>query len=61
MITIANYVVVNEAIEDVEVFVNELYIGLKHYEKQDPDFKFKMFQTDDTIEIKTIRLNEHVN
>ncbi len=59
MITITNYKI--EDIDDWEDFVNNLFVGLKHYEKKNPDFRFKITLTGDNVELKTIKLNECIN
>ena len=59
MITIVNYRI--EDIDDWEEFVNNLFVGLKYYEKNNPDFKFKITLTKDNVELKTIKLREQVN
>lgn len=59
MITIVNYKI--EDIKDWEDFVNCLFIGLKHYERKNPDFRFKITLDKDNVELKTIKLNESVN
>jgi hypothetical protein len=49
-------------IEDWEDFVNNLFNGLKHYEKRNVDFKFTMtFRDNDIIEVKTVKLGIHAN
>ena len=59
MITIVNYRI--EDIDDWEEFVNNLFVGLKYYEKHNPDFKFKITLTKDNVELKTIKLREQAN
>ena len=59
MITIVNYRI--EDIDDWEEFVNNLFVGLKYYEKRNPDFKFKITLTKDNVELKTIKLREQAN
>lgn len=44
-------------IEDFDDFLNNLFIGLKHYQKSNKEFIFKISYTKDTIELKTIRLD----
>lgn len=56
---ITNYKI--KDIDNFEDFLNKLFIGLKHYEKRNKDFKFKLTYTKDIIELKTIKLNESSN
>lgn len=50
-----------EDIDDWEDFVNKLFNGLKYYETRNQDFKFKITCTEDTIEVKTLKLGVHAN
>lgn len=44
-----------------EEFINELFAGLKKYEKEHPDFKFKMTFDMDYVEVKTLKMDESAN
>lgn len=44
-------------IENFEDFLNKLFIGLKHYEKNNKEFKFKIKYTKDYIELNTFKLH----
>lgn len=57
--TITNYRIKN--IPNWEEFVNKLFIGLKHYEKKNKDFKFKLHYSKDLVTLKVVKLNESVN
>lgn len=49
-------------IKDYEEFINKLFIGLKHYQKQNSKFTFKLlFGKDNTVTLKTIRLDASHN
>lgn len=50
-----------EDIDNYEDFLNKLFIGLKHYEKKNMHFRFKINYFKDHIELKTIQLNESAN
>lgn len=51
-----------EEITDMEDFLNKVYIGLKHYEKNNKNIKVKITHTEDTVTIKTLVLdNEQLN
>jgi len=50
-----------EDLEDEEDFINNIFAGLKKYEKTHHDFKFKVSYDKDEVEVKTISLNESVN
>lgn len=50
-----------EHIEDWEDFVNKLFAGLKHYEKKNLNFKFKIFYDENCVTVKTINLGVHAN
>lgn len=50
-----------EDLEDEEDFINNIFIGLKQYEKHHADFKFKVIYDKDTVEVKTLSLNESAN
>lgn len=50
-----------EDLEDEEAFINDIFIGLKKYEKNHSDFKFKVIYDKDSVEVKTLSLNESVN
>ena len=50
-----------EDIKDWEEFVNNLFNGLKSYEKKNPDFKFKITTDKDTVTLKVVKMNESVN
>ena len=45
-------------IEDFEDFLNNLFNGLKHYQKSNKEFLFKLTYTKDTIELKTTILED---
>jgi hypothetical protein len=45
-------------IEDYEEFINNLFNGLRHYQKSNKEFIFKLTYSKDTIELKTTQL-EH--
>jgi len=50
-----------EQITDYEDFLNNLFIGLKYYQKKNPDMTFKLKYRADHIELTTIKLNESSN
>jgi len=52
---------VYETDETYEEFLNNLFKGLEHYRKRNPDFKFKITYTKDCIELKVIKMNEQAN
>ena len=45
-------------IEDFEDFLNNLFNGLKYYQKSNKEFLFKLTYTQDTIELKTTILED---
>lgn len=45
-------------IENFEDFLNNLFNGLKHYQKSNKEFLFKLTYTKDTIELKTTILED---
>lgn len=59
MITITNYKF--KDISNFDDFLNQLFIGLAHYEKRNKDFKYKLIYSKDNIELKVIKLNESIN
>ena len=50
-----------EDIEDWEDFVNKLFNGLKHYEKKNARFKFKVTYDKNSVTVKTLNLGVHAN
>lgn len=56
---ITNYRV--KDIDDPEDFLNKLFIGLKYYQKKNPNMCFKLTYTKETIQLKTLKLNESSN
>lgn len=50
-------------IEDFDEFLNHLFNGLKHYQKKEPKFRFKLtydFKAN-TIELTTIKIDASSN
>jgi hypothetical protein len=56
---ITNYRIEN--ITNFEDFLNCLFNGLKYYESNNKDFKFKITYSGNNIELKILKLNESVN
>ena len=50
-----------EDLEDEEAFINNIFVDLKHYERTHVDFKFRITYDKDSIEVKTLSLNESAN
>jgi len=48
-------------LEDEEEFINNVFIGLKQYEKTHSDFKFRLTYDDKQVEVKTLSMNESAN
>lgn len=48
-------------IKDYEEFMNNLFNGLKYYQKTDSRFQFKLNFSKDTITLKTIKLHAPLN
>lgn len=48
-------------IEDFDEFLNKLFNGLKHYEKKNRAFKFKLTYDENGITLKTVDLGYHAN
>lgn len=59
MITITNYKL--KDVDNFEDFLNQLFIGLKYYQKKNKDITFKISYTKNNIELKIIKLNESIN
>ena len=50
-----------EDLEDEEAFINNIFVDLKQYQKHHIDFKFKVIYDKDSVEVKTLSLNESAN
>lgn len=48
-------------LKDYEEFMNNLFIGLKYYQKNNNNFRFTLNFSKDTITLKTIRLDASIN